>query len=1377
MKPFVWLTILMLVACPATAEQHLTPLKLGVLAYRPKPQVTAQWQPVADYIQSSLSRPVELAVYNHSELADVVARRAVDLVITTANQFILLQHTAGLSAPVATLMMREGPYHLSAYGSAIITRADRGDIGSLRDLAGQRVAVVSLQAFGGYQMPAFELLEASIPLPKGEQLLVTGQPHDRVIEAVLDGRADAGFVRAGLLESLAEKGVLDFNQFKVINRQNLPRFPYAVSTRLYPEWPVATMPQIDRETGSRLAAILYLMPPEILEGSKLYGFGVPANYDGVESLLRGLRMPPFDHPPEISLVDLWHHYSWWIIILSALLLLLALASTGLVALVGRSRRSLRELERLTEKEKMILASLAEGVYGVDPDGRCIFINPRALSILGFAEGDVVGKNTHTLFHRHADDGRLNSVETCPVSLVLRDGKKRELEDQFIHRDGSKIPVWLGVSVLLHEGVIVGAVVVFQDITERKQAEEALRESEQQMVRFLANVEGFLFTFRGTPDGHFSFPYASPGIEKYYGLKPEDVREDMTPLHQMAHPEDRPFIEAAIAESARRMTPFRAEFRVCRSDAPERWIEARSIPQPARDGNVLWYGIMLDITERKQAEEALRQSEMKYRQIVSTAREGIWVLGPDTKTTFVNARMAEILGYSVDELVGRPMDDFMFEEDVPDHRRKMEARRQGVSESYERRFRRKDKQTVWTLSSATPIYEEGHRFNGSFAMLTDITERKRNDAVNSARLHLVQFSMNHSLHDLLKETLNQAEELTGSLIGFYQFVEEDQISLTMQNCSTRTKVAFSKAEGKGLHYPRDEAGAWVDCLRQRKAVMHNDNASLPHPKEIPEGHDQIFRELVVPVFRGENITAILGVGNKPAEYNQQDVEIVSLIADLAWEIAERKRIEEELDSYHHNLEELVATRTQELAKARDAAEAANRAKSVFLSNMSHELRTPLNAILGFTEIMVQDKRFPEDEQGYLEVINRSGHHLLSLINDVLEISRIEAGRLELQSSAFDLQDMLRTLHDFVELGAKEKGLVLHMNLPASLPRYIVSDAGKLRQVLLNLLSNAVKFTEQGEIELSVTSETAAQHTLLSFTVRDTGRGIAAADVEQIFRPFFQAEKGAALNAGTGLGLTISREYAQLLGGSLSAESELNKGSTFHFNVPVELSDASEQTEPDHGPVVGLQAQEPEYRVLLVEDDPDNRQLLEEILKRVDFHVRAASNGEQAIEVFRVWHPDFIWMDMRMPVMDGYEATRRIRALPGGHEVKIVALTASAFREDRGKIIDAGCDDVLPKPLDQEQLFITMEHLLGVRYRYADLPEYSASTMGGKVDLSSLPPSLREALCQAAVTLDQEGVQLVVNQIREIDLPLSGELERLIHNYRYDKILAYCDKSSM
>lgn len=297
--------------------------------------------------------------------------------------------------------------------------------------------------------------------------------------------------------------------------------------------------------------------------------------------------------------------------------------------------------------------------------------------------------------------------------------------------------------------------------------------------------------------------------------------------------------------------------------------------------------------QKQVEKALRESEAKFRGIVNTATEGLWMLGPDALTTFVNARMAGMLGYSVEEMMGKPLTAFMFEEDVHGHLEKMTGRRHGISERYERRFRCKDGQTVWTITSATPTFDEALRFSGSFALITDITELKQNEKINVSRLHLVQFSITHSLDELLEETLNETEKLTGSLIGFYHFVEDNQAALTLQQWSTRTKAEFCKAAGKGLHYPVTEAGVWVDCVREGKAVIHNDYASLPHRKGMPEGHAAVVRELVVPVFRGKKVSAILGVGNKPTGYTVKDVETVSLIAGLAWEITERKRMEEQV----------------------------------------------------------------------------------------------------------------------------------------------------------------------------------------------------------------------------------------------------------------------------------------------------------------------------------------------------------------------------------------------------------------------------------------------------------------------------------------------------
>lgn len=315
--------VMLLFAGTAFAAQSETSLKIGVLAYRPKPLALAQWQPLATYLQATLKHPVELAVYDYTELAAAVTRRSVDVVITTASNFVLLKHTCGLSAPLATLVSRTGTHELGTYGGVIIARADRSDITSLKDLSDKKIAIVSTDAFGGFQMQKFEMVEAGVPLPSRERLLVTGQPHDRVIEAVLAGRADAGFIRAGVIESLVREGTLDPGRMKIVNRQDFPDFPLAVSTRLYPEWPVAVMPHVDTELASRLAAALFLIPHDHFKGhaAEIRDFVVPANYDGVEKLLRRLRLPPFDHAPEISLADLWRRYAVWIVTLALLLLL------------------------------------------------------------------------------------------------------------------------------------------------------------------------------------------------------------------------------------------------------------------------------------------------------------------------------------------------------------------------------------------------------------------------------------------------------------------------------------------------------------------------------------------------------------------------------------------------------------------------------------------------------------------------------------------------------------------------------------------------------------------------------------------------------------------------------------------------------------------------------------------------------------------------------------------------------------------------------------------------------------------------------------------------------------------------------------------------
>jgi PAS domain S-box-containing protein len=435
-----------------------------------------------DYLQATLGQPVVLSVHGHTELSAAVRQRALDAVITTANHFILLKHTSGLSAPLATLVIREREHLLTAYGGAIITRTNRTDIKVLADLKGKRIAAVSRDGFSGFQMQAYEFAEAGIPLPSRDKLVLTGQPHDLVIEAIDTGLADAGFVRAGVLEALALKNKLELKEYKVIHPQRLADLPFTVSTRLYPEWPVAVMPQVNQYLATRLAAALYSLPHGSFSGAaaRIDGFVTPANYDGVESLMRRLHLPPFDRLPLITLADLWRRHAWWIIALAGLGLSLAVASLALVILFRRSNRSLHQLKLLSVKEKLLLASLAEGVYGVDTEGRCIFFNSAALEMLGFTENEIVGKDAHSTFHKSSEGDAEHKLETCPIHLTLGDGKKRELEDSFTREDGKPLPVSLGISTMLDGQAIVGAVVVFQDITERRHDDEVQRHYRDQL---------------------------------------------------------------------------------------------------------------------------------------------------------------------------------------------------------------------------------------------------------------------------------------------------------------------------------------------------------------------------------------------------------------------------------------------------------------------------------------------------------------------------------------------------------------------------------------------------------------------------------------------------------------------------------------------------------------------------------------------------------------------------------------------------------------------------------------------------------------------------------------------------------------------------------
>ncbi len=517
--------------------------------------------------------------------------------------------------------------------------------------------------------------------------------------------------------------------------------------------------------------------------------------------------------------------------------------------------------------------------------------------------------------------------------------------------------------------------------------------------------------------------------------------------------------------------------------------------------------------------------------------------------------------------------------------------------------------------------------------------------------------------------------------------------------------------------------------------------------------------------------------------QRTAELSEANARLRQEIVDRERTEDAL------------------RQAKEAAEAANRAKSAFLANMSHELRTPLNAILGFSELMARDPTTTLEQRDNLETIVRSGEHLLALINDVLELSKIESGRITLQEECFDLHRLLEGLAEMFRLRALDKSLYLELECDPQVPPYVRMDAGKLRQVLMNLLGNAVKFTHQGGImvrvqpgarmldaggEVSAVSDACFLH----FEVEDTGVGIAPEELEAVFDAFIQTQSGQQSQQGTGLGMPISRQFVRMMGGDLSVTSQPGKGSCFQFDVQAEVVEASQvPTTQVPRRVVGLEPGQSVYRLLVVEDQEASRRLLVKLLANFNvfdahdgtltsgFEVREAVNGQDALEVWREWQPHLIWMDMRMPVMDGHEATRQIKSTPQGRSTIIVALTASAFEEERAMILAGGCDDFVRKPFMEREIFEVLTRHLGVQFLYED--EDGGATGAAMSDdweqvltseaFANLPPEWLNDFRIAVAQADAELVHKLLDSVREQNAPLANTIAGLVNEFRFDLIM--------
>ncbi len=878
--------------------------------------------------------------------------------------------------------------------------------------------------------------------------------------------------------------------------------------------------------------------------------------------------------------------------------------------------------------------------------------------------------------------------------------------------------------------------------------EHLRISEAKLNDVLNNAIAAFCSFRVFANRDWIYDYYSTGSQAIYGYSPEELIADNQLWLSRVHPEDLERVILPLYDAIFNECTVTYEYRFYHKDESLRWHLATLTSRHNAVANC-WIAtvVTIDITERRRAEAALREMSTA----LGNAIEGISRLDTQGRYVSVNRAYAEMLGYQPDEMIGMEWQRTVHPNDLEIAIAAYQQMLQQGKVEFEVRGIRKDGSTFYKQVVMVNAYSQEQVVVGHHCFSKDISERKRVEET------------------LARELLRSKTLFDTSVDGIV--VLDEQWNVIEANASFARMLGYSLEEVTCLNVTDWEAAWTQEAIRQKIAEL--------------QPCDRIFETIH---RRKDGSTFPVEISSGTMMWDGQVVKVC-----ICRDISDRKQAQIELQ------------------QAAEAAEAANRAKSVFLANMSHELRTPLNAILGFSQLLSRDPALNQEQQKQLSIINNSGEHLLNLINDILEVSKIEAGKVQINENRFDLYQLLDNLEQMFQLKARDRGLNLSFEHSSDVPRFVVTDEGKLRQVLLNLISNAIKFTNSGSVTVRTMSvieqspmaiaenTTSINHheclavpklmdsteqTKLYFEVIDTGCGIAAEEINSLFNAFVQVRTNQQSSEGTGLGLTISRHFVNLMGGDITVQSKVGQGSTFAFDISVKVAEGMDlPASTETRRVLTLAPNQPVYRILIVEDHQQNRQLLVELLSPIGFAIHEAQNGQEAIALWSSWNPHLILMDLRMPVMDGFEAMRQIRNQEKSRQdnrndkkvepTKIIVLTADAFEETKIATFIAGCDDFIRKPIQANLLLTKIANHLGLRYIYesTETNNFNIERYTNDLDaaLSAMPTEWIKQLHQAAIEGFDDQIFQLVEQIPETQTVLAQMLTYWAGNFRFDLVI--------
>ncbi|GJL78898.1 MAG: hypothetical protein NPINA01_18870 [Nitrospinaceae bacterium] len=1063
----------------------------------------------------------------------------------------------------------------------------------------------------------------------------------------------------------------------------------------------------------------------------------------------------------------------WQVLVNRCLAVFAIWITAVLCIIEKNLNAklVEAKSYLEARTNSVLDNIPDGIITIGETGSINTFNPAAERLFGYRSSEVLGRNVNMLmpdpYSSEHDQYLKNYIETGKSKVI---GIGREVVG--LRKDGSTFPVDLGISEMYmgEKRMFTGIV---RNITERKKAEElSLR-----FGRILDNSFNEIFIFDADT---LRFVQVNQGALQNIGYSMEELSQltfvDISPSFYESDFAEFVFPLVTRKES---VTVFETAYQ--RKDGSLYDVEIRL--QLMHDENPpVYVAIIEDVTQRKEQTLKVEQLTHRNKLILESAGEGIFGLDLDGKTTFANPAAEIMLGYSEEELLGQlqhalihhtrtdgspyPRDDCHIYAAFKDGRVHCES---------EEVFWRKDGTPLPVEYVATPIKEHG-KITGAVVTFRDVTEKKQEEQNNILRYELTKILAEaQTLDEGVVKILQTFVEHPAWDMAFYWYTDSDSNVLSSENGAYSNKLGLEayKVFSDQTFIQKIEKGTGLPgrVWESKKPAWINDVVDDPNfPRSPWAAKIGIHTGFGFPVFSGERFWGVFEVFT--IDKLNLDQDLIDHFNNMGSQIGQyMQRVESEF--------ELAETMLM-AEEAKHQAESANRAKSSFLANMSHEIRTPMNAILGYAQIMLRDDSLPENKKESVATIERSGHHLLTLINDILDISKIEAGHIELNPVDFNLNDLVQGLGVMFSTRCEEKHLGFWVEGLNTHSFNVNGDEGKLRQILINLLGNAVKFTDKGEITVNITCDEEDRY---KFSVTDTGKGISPEGQVKIFEPFQQAEEGVE-KGGTGLGLAIATKQVELMGGKLELESEEGQGSCFFFTLHLPRSEAEvlPLSECQSDKVIGL-APGFSVKALVVDDKDINRDVLSKLLKDIGVEVMEAENGKVALDKIALFDPDIIFMDMRMPVMGGKEAIQEIVKRYGKDRFKVVSITASAFAHQRKEYFKIGCHEFIAKPFRAGQIFECMAKLLGVEFEYKisnkDQEITKENVFSHSVDFSkfSIPEKLfmsfKDAVEEGNITqLEKQLARL--HQLGEEGELLGSHLSKFVDSYNFDEVLSILEK---